>query len=176
MVELNEEGPTVLDPGSLVDSVRLGRVVLERILPGEEPATPILQVAPEEMEGCRFVALLEIRGSSDCADCCRFPVFLRPRAGGGYEPFYDADTQAQWLKRAKDDIAVVAAGDATRPLLSLEEARVARAAAFFYFTGAGRQTLGMISDGLGVRSRGYRTQELLRRIEELFLTTRPEDR
>jgi hypothetical protein len=176
LVELNDDSPALFDPASLVADVDLGKIVLEKILPGDDPATPILQVAPEILEECRLVAILGIRGSSDCSGCCRFPVFLRSRTGGTYEPFYDAKTQSGWLKRAKDDIAAVAAGDAARPLLSIEEAEVARAAAFFYLTGAGAQTRGMLSDGLGVRARGFRTQELLRRIEKMFLIQPPEAR
>jgi hypothetical protein len=176
LVELDEDRPTLLDPASLVTDVALGRVVLEKILPGDDPATPVLQVAPEMLEECRLVAILGIRGSNDCPDCCRFPVFLRPRTPGAYEPYYDAETQSGWLKRAKDDIAAVAAGDAGRPLLSIEEAEMVRAAAFFYFTGAGAQTRGMISEGLGVRARDFRAQELLRRIEETFLSRPREGR
>jgi hypothetical protein len=170
LVELNSAGPEILDPASLVPDVRLGRVVLERILPGTDPASPTLQVAPEMLEECRLVAILGIRGNNECPDCCRFPVFLRPGKSGAYEPFYDSNAQSGWLKRTKDDIAAVAAGDAGHPLLSLEEAEVARAAAFFYLTGSGTQARTVISDGLGIRARDFRVQDLLRRIERMFLT------
>ncbi len=174
LVELTAEGPAILDPESLVSGIRIGRLVLEGILPGADPATPTLQVAPDILEECRSWRSSGIRGSNDCRDCCRFPVLLRAGEAGSYEPVYDSQLQAGSLRRAKEDIGAVAAGDPEKPLLSIEEAQVARAAAFFYLSGSGPQTRQMISDALGIRGRGYRTQDLLRRIEELFMPLPPD--
>jgi hypothetical protein len=169
LLTLKPPSPEILDPSSLVAGVRIGDAALVEILPGDDPAAPGFVLAPDLLEECRFVALLGIRGNNECSGCCRFPVLLRRAEGGSYEVYYDRTRQSGWLGRAKDDIAAVAAGDADRPLQSIEEAQIARAAAFFYLTGSGEQTRRTVSDGLGVRSRDFRAQDLLRRLDELFL-------
>ncbi len=173
LVSLRPRGPVILDPASLVPDIRLGRVVLEEILPDSDAARPIFRIAPDLLEECRMIAALAIPGKNECAECCRFPVLLRAAAGGSYEPYYDRHRQSAWLERAKNDVAFAAAGDPARPLRSVEQAQVARAAAFFYLTGSGAATRKVIADGLGVRARDFRSQELLRRIERYFLAAPP---
>lgn len=169
IVELSASGPEIIDPSALSRRVSLGRVTLLELIPGSDPARPILRVAPDYLEECRFVSLLAIRGSNDCPGCCRFPVLLRVAEDGGYEPYYDAHSHGRWLQRAKDDLNFVAAQDPGEPLRSLAEAQLCRAAAFFYLTGSGPETRRVVEDALGARARQFRVQDLLRRLDGMFL-------
>ena len=171
-VELNDKGPTLLDPASLVREPRLGRLVVERMDASGDSSRPVLAVAPDFLEGCRFIAMLGVRGEAECPDCCRIPVLLRALSGGGYEVFSDRAEHSRWLQKAEDDLSYVASGNPGEPLHANEEARIARAAAVLYLTGSGAQTHQIISQAIE-KDRGpdFRLEILLRRLDELFLAS-----
>jgi hypothetical protein len=168
-LELVPERPRILDPSLLVTSVRLGRIVVEGTDSSGDSGRPNLRVLPDYLEDCRFIAAIGVRGASECPSCCRFPVLLRPTQDGGYEPFYDPQRQIRLLGRAENDLGYVAAGEPGESLRSYEQAQIARAAAFFFLTGAGSETGKTVLEGLGPRGRGYQVEDLMNRLSRFFL-------
>jgi hypothetical protein len=166
-IELDPTGPELLDLPSIIGNVDVGSITVREIESGKDPARPILEIAPDLLDGCRFIALAGVRGASECADCCLFPVLARP-ATEGYEVFYDPDQQKELLMQAQKDVGYVAAGD-PGPLRSLEEAQVARAASFYYLTGLGPKTRSLLSEALGARAREDRVRQLLGILDDVFL-------
>ena len=173
LLELDPDGPDLLDPASLVDEIYLGDLTLDHIEAGEYPSRPLLRVSLAYLEDCRFIAAAGIRGASDCPGCCYFPVLLRPVDGGSYETYYDRAMQQKLLGRARVDLSRVAARSFTEPLAPYEKTYIARAASFFYLTGTGAETRSVVLEGLGPREIDFRIQELAVRIDRFF---RPEER
>jgi hypothetical protein len=173
LLELDPDGPSLLDLASLVDEIYLADVTLDRIDAGEDPSRPLLRVSLAYLEDCRFIAAAGIRGASDCPGCCYFPVHLRPVDGGGYETYYDRKTQQQLLNRAQVDLSRVAQRSFTEPLAPYEKVYIARAASFFYLTGSGAETRSIVVEGLVPREIDFRIQEIVVQIDRFF---RPEKR
>jgi hypothetical protein len=168
-VTLGPDGASVLDPADLVHDVRLGRVSVREMIATADSSRPILRVDPEILDQCRFIALAGVRGKNDCAGCCSFPVMLRPIIGGEYETFYDYKRQEIWKNRSNDHVSFVVSGDPLSPPTSDEEAQLAQAAAFFYLTGSGGRSHSEIDKALGDRARDYHIQEILNRLDRVFL-------
>lgn len=166
LIELEPAGPRILDPSALIGNVDVGAVVVEGMEDGRNHARPVLRLAPDLLDGCRLIALAGVRGSSECTDCCRFEVLARP-TDAGYEVYYDSKVQKPQLRRAQKDVGYVAGG--TGPLRSAEEAQIARAASFYYLTGLGSRTSGLIIEELGVRGSEPGVRRLLDRLEAIFL-------
>jgi hypothetical protein len=173
LLELVPEGPALLDPTRLVEEIYLGDATLDDVESGPDPARPLLRVSLAYLEDCRFIAAAGIRGAGDCPGCCYFPVRLRPVEGGGYETYYDRETQQKLLNRARVDLSRVAARSFTEPLAPYEKVFVARAASFFYLTGAGAEARSVVLEGLGPRDIDFRIQELVVQLDRFF---RPEER
>jgi hypothetical protein len=165
-IELETAGPVFLDLPGIIRNVEVGTVVVQGMERGRDAARPTLRLAPDMLDGCRVIAVAGVRGTSECADCCRFPVLVRPN-GAGYEVFYDSKVQKTQLQRAQKDIGYVAVG--TGPLRSAEEAQIARAASFYYLTGLGSRTPGLILEGLGARGNDPGVRGLLDRLDAVFL-------
>ncbi len=171
-LSLDADGVRLLDPSRLVAGLDVGPLRVRDIRPGEDPARPILDVAPEMLDGCRFIARLGIRGEAECEECCSFPVLIRPDERG-YAVFFDRSSQMEALRRAEKDLGWVAAGNPVEPLRPMELALVARAASFYYLTGTGDSAKETIVEILGPRARDFQLVTLLRRIDDLFLAPEP---
>jgi hypothetical protein len=168
-VTLGPDGASLLDPADLVKDVRLGRVSVREMIASGDSARPVLRVDPEVLDACRFIALAGVRGESGCANCCSFPVMLRPIFGGEYEPFYDSLRQKIWKSKSDEHVTFVASGDPLSPPTSEEEARLAQAAAFYYLTGTGRRSHEALNAALGQRARDFHIQDVLNRLDRVFL-------
>lgn len=174
-VSLGPDGVRLLDAARLVPKIALGAVRVRDIHPSGQAARPILDVEPEMLTGCRFMAWLGIRGEADCEDCCLFPVLIRPTEEG-YEVYFDRQRQMDALRRAERDLGWVAAGPAGEPIRSTELAMIARAASFFYLTGTGDEAAETIYEALGPRSNDWGLRSLLRKIDDLFMASAPRSR
>jgi len=168
-VRIGPDGASVLDPSRLVRDVAIGRISVREMIASSDSSRPVLSVEPEILDDCRFIALAGVRGRTDCKDCCTFPVLLRPTFGGEYQVFYDYTRQQAWKNKMNDLIGYVAAGDLQAPPTSDEEARLAQAAAFFYLTGSGSRTHQGVNDALGQRAHNFHLQEVLNRMDRIFL-------
>jgi hypothetical protein len=147
-----------------------GRIVLQDLVFVEGSNKPLLQARYRPLEGCRFLAQLEIPGQAECDHCCEMPVFLREIVYGHFLPSYYRPLQQGLLERLRQDLATVSEGDPGEPLLSIEQAALARAASFFYLTGQGLKTREQLETALGSRKDDYRARLLLDRLEKFFLT------
>jgi hypothetical protein len=173
-IELDPREPRLLDIPSIIGNADLGPVTIRETDGRKDPARPILTIAPDLLDGCRFIAMAGVRGASECDDCCVIPVLAGP-VKGGYALFYDPDRQKEQLRQAQKDIGYVAAG-APGPFRSNEEAQIARAASFYYLTGLGSKTRDLLTNELGARGRDPRALELLERLDEIFLGASPGNR
>lgn len=174
-LSLDPRGVRLLDPSGLVEGIDLGPVRVRDMHTSNDPARPILEIEPELLTGCRFLARLGIRGEADCEDCCLFPVLIRP-AGSAYEVYFDRPRQLDALRRAEKDLGWVAAGPPDEPLRSVELAMVARAASFYHLTGTGEKASRTIRETLGSRAQDWELQSMLRRIDDLFMAPTAESR
>ncbi len=95
------------------------------------------------------------------------------RSTGGYETYYDRETQQKLLNRPRVDLSRVAARNFTEPLAPYEKVFIARAASFFYLTGTGAETRSVVLGGVGPREIDFRIQELVVQVDRFF---RPEER
>ncbi len=168
-VTLGPDGASILDPADLVHDVRLGRVSVREMIATTDSSRPVLRVDPEVLDQCRFITLAGVRGHNDCAGCCSFPVMLRPIVGGEYETYYDSQRQKVWKDKSNEYVTFVISGDPLSPPSSEEEAKLAQAAAFFYLTGSGGNSHGELNIALGDRARDFHLQEVLNRLDRVFL-------
>lgn len=168
LVELDPDGPNILYVSSLVRDVSLQRVTLDRIKVDADSSRPKLEVSVAYLEDCRFVTALGIRGAAGCLNCCQFPVLLRPVEDGQYETYYDRSVQRHNMRRAMEDMAEIAEKDMDAPLAPDEITQIARAASFFYLTGGSTASASVVLEGLGMREKNYRVNELVMRLDRFF--------
>jgi hypothetical protein len=85
---------------------------------------------------------------------------------------YDYDTQRSLVDRLRDDLLEAKQGAPGEPPTSAQQAALAKAGAFYYFTGTGRSTRYELEKALGAQARQLRFQLLLSRMDAYFLAPR----
>lgn len=169
LVEPDSVGhPRVVHPSEYIGTIRGDEVILTsiRFTPGKRD--PVLEAQWPELEHCRFLTRLGVRGWTDCVACCRVPIHLRRDTQGVFHPGYDRATHHALLDRLKEDLSLLSSeGDGA--LTSEEQAALARAAAFFYLTGTGTKTRQEIQKALGARADLAPVRLLLKRLDAYFL-------
>lgn len=169
LIEPDSTGwPRLLPAADLVGTVRFDEGTLTDIRWPAPEAAPVLFGEYQPLYRCRFLALLGIRGESGCEFCCMIPIVLKRAGDGLYHPVYDRKSQSMLLERTRGTLVRIRGGQAG-PLPSLDQALLARAAAFFYLTGTGAGTRSQIQEDLGPQGSQVQVQLLLRRLDRLFL-------
>ncbi|MEZ4649538.1 MAG: hypothetical protein R3E97_12305 [Candidatus Eisenbacteria bacterium] len=175
-ISANEFGtPRIMDLGEFVSPVRTDGLHLTALdWPDRRMFDPVFRAVFLPAEECRFLAQLGIRGELDCDHCCALPIYLRRTANDPedrmFHPFFDREKQGgDVLDRVRKDIGLVSAGEPGVELTAAEQAALARAAFFFYYSGSGIQSRLNLEKALGDRAGDYKNELLLDEIEDYFL-------
>ncbi len=169
LLEGNEAGePRIASLNDIVRGIRADELQLSSLSWIGKDQEPTLFVEHLGLEECRFLAELGIRGERACSDCCQITIVLQRATDLFYYPNYVRDQQSGQLDRLRSDLKEVSIGDPATALNSEQEASLARAAAFFYLTGAGARSRSQLLEMLGARATQFRPQLLLDRLERYF--------
>ena len=171
---LIDEGPdgfpdrVVLD--EVLDVLDPKHIALQDLVFPETSNKPLLAARYRPLADCSFLSELDIPGEAECESCCEMPVYLREITYRHWVPTYYRPQQNGLLDRVRKDVAMVASSDPSAPLLSMEQASLARMASFFYLTGQGERTREQLETALGQRTDDIRAQVLREQLERCFLT------
>ena len=167
--------PRIMDLSEFVSPVRTDGLHLTGLdWPDPRMFDPIFRAVFLPAEGCRFLAQLGIRGALECDHCCALPIYLRRTANDPedrmFHPFFDREKQGgDVLDRVRKDIGLVSGGEQGTDLTAAEQAALARAAFFFYYSGSGVQSRLNLEKALGDRASDYKNELFLDKVEAYFL-------
>jgi len=170
LVAANPDGtPRIVQIEDLVPSVNFQGAVIRAIDFSAHSPDPTVLVDYVPLHGCRFLELFGVSPASDCLDCCRFPVLLRPAERGMLAPVYEPKLQRPFLEQQQELLTLArATRPGARPAPG-QEAAICRAAAFYYLTGLGSETRETLEGDLGSHADGYRVRLLLDKLDRYFL-------
>ncbi len=170
LVEADSEGvPRIVELTEFVGTVRFDEGNLTGINWPPGARHPRLKAEFLPLSDCRFIAQLGIRGEPPCGDCCRIPIVLQADENGVYHPVYDKDTQNYLLSRLTEDLGKVVNAPVDSSLTPEAQIALARAGAFFYLTGTGRNSRSYLERALEDRPLELEVSLLLHRMDEYFL-------
>lgn len=170
LVEADPNGiPRMVKLPEFVGTVRFDQGKLTSIVWPQGARHPHLHAEFLPLHDCLFTAQLGIRGEPPCRDCCMIPVVLEADQDGVYHPVYSRDVQRHLLERLGSDLGTVINAPADSALTSAAQFALARAGAFFYLTGTGRNTRSHLEQALEGRTADLQVSLLLHRLDEYFL-------